>query len=245
MQVAPSASPRHPPRCVASPFTGAGARWRKPFTTQAFAALLALTSVHCAGRGDEVKSPVAEENPTRKSPEPAMKPEKPAQCPTATSNLSYEEAHNLHCGLRLSSGRSVTLSSLRQSRTYLGLLEGLPDTRSSEFFIRNALERAEEDSHPRSKPVLLPPARRDYFRTPGDMAEAKRGAFADRNIEWLPLVTCVGEFESSSPARDPEMHASTLTVVWFQAEWAMPIDPAALEAIKKLDWDRLATDFEY
>jgi hypothetical protein len=230
---------------ASSPITRAASPSMKPFKRNALVALLALTSIRCAGRGDEVKSPVAEEKRVQISPEPAMKPEKPAQCPTAASDLTYEEAYNLHCGLRLSSGRSVTLSSLRQSRTYLGLVEGLPDTKSSEFFIRNALKKAEEDSHPRSKPVLLPPPRRDYFRTPGDMAEAKRGAFADRNIEWLPLVTCVGEFESSSPARDPEMHASTLTVVWFQAEWAMPIDPAALEAIKKLDWDRLATDFEY
>ena len=221
-------------------------RWprTRSFGTNAFVAILALASIHCSGRAEEIKAPVAEAKSTGTRPEPAMNPEKPAPCPTASSNLSYEEPYNLRCGLRLSSGRRVTLTSFRQARTYLGLIEGLPDTDSSTFFIRGALKTAEESFHPRSKPVLLPPARRDYFRTPGDMAAAKRGAFAGRNIEWLPLVTCIAQFDSVMPARDPEMQGSTLSVVWFQDEWAMPIDQAALEAIKKLDWDNLATDFD-
>lgn len=34
--------------------------------------------------------------------------------------------------------------------------------------------------------------------------------------------------------------ASILAVVWFQENFALPIDESVLERIKAIDWDRLA-----
>ncbi len=49
---------------------------------------------------------------------------------------------------------------------------------------------------------------------------------------------------SPEPARDPLQDYSVLTVIWFQDDFAFPIDPQVLEQIRALDWEQLAQDFE-
>ena len=61
----------------------------------------------------------------------------------------------------------------------------------------------------------------------------------------MPVITCIGMFESISPARNPDMHASCLAIVWYQDDYAMPISQVVLESIKSVDWTSLALDFEY
>jgi hypothetical protein len=41
------------------------------------------------------------------------------------------------------------------------------------------------------------------------------------------------------------MAYSTLTVIWFQAEYAFPIEPESLARIKAIDWNAGAKDEEY
>lgn len=62
--------------------------------------------------------------------------------------------------------------------------------------------------------------------------------------EWLPEVTCVGVLRCSFPARDPDKDGSMLTVVWFQDEYALPIDESVLSQLQTIDWEEVATDFE-
>ena len=45
--------------------------------------------------------------------------------------------------------------------------------------------------------------------------------------------------------RDFDMHGSALTVVWFQENYAMPIDDLILEKIKQIPWAEIADEFEY
>jgi hypothetical protein len=59
------------------------------------------------------------------------------------------------------------------------------------------------------------------------------------------MITCIGRFESTSPAKNLEMDGSLLTVIWLQDDFAMPISDAAMEAIKAIDWASHAFDFQY
>jgi hypothetical protein len=61
----------------------------------------------------------------------------------------------------------------------------------------------------------------------------------------LPGIACVGRFHSVEPARDLAKDCSQLVVIWFQEEFAFPIDPLVTEQLQGIDWERLACDLEY
>jgi hypothetical protein len=61
----------------------------------------------------------------------------------------------------------------------------------------------------------------------------------------MPMIVCIGQFHCTSPAKDPKMDASSMTVVWLQEDFAMPISESVLESMKNIDWKLHACDFEY
>jgi uncharacterized protein (TIGR02996 family) len=156
--------------------------------------------------------------------------------------LYYTVAYHMQCELRLRSGREITLQRLDQVMTYAGLLEGTPNRESNDRHIEYAREEARR-RRVAVRPHLIHPPRRDYFRTPGDMQRVRN--YSPHWVpEWLPVVQCIGCFQSSVTARNPEMHVSLLTVVWFQDEYALPIQEPALSQLLDLDWESLAVDVE-
>jgi hypothetical protein len=61
----------------------------------------------------------------------------------------------------------------------------------------------------------------------------------------LGPITCVVRFECSEIVPNkPKRDGSELAVVWFQQEFAMPIDPIVMEKIKALDWDTYAENYD-
>jgi hypothetical protein len=150
--------------------------------------------------------------------------------------LNYNVAYHLHCELDLRSGRRVTLQVLQQWMTYGGWMEGVPSAEWNDRKVEGAIREAG------AKPLLIPPVRRDYLRKPGDMDG--HTSFRGRVPEWLPMVTCVGRFQDTRPARDQSKHLSVLAVVWFQDEFAMPIDAGVLEQLRAVDWEQAAEDVE-
>lgn len=150
--------------------------------------------------------------------------------------LSYHTAYHLHCELVLNSGRRVTLQALQQSQTYAGWMEGAPWAEWNDRRVERALRDAG------GRPVLIPPARRDYLRQPGDMHG--RPGFRGRVAEWLPMVACVGTFQGTRTARDPSKDLSVLVAVWFQDEFALPIAAEVLDQLRAVDWERAAEDVE-
>jgi uncharacterized protein (TIGR02996 family) len=157
--------------------------------------------------------------------------------------LHYNVAYHMECELLLRSGREITLKHLNQVMTYAGLLEGTPDHESNDLHIEYALEEAGRRGVAGVRPHLIVPPRRDYFRKPGDMRRITE--YSPHWIpEWLPVVQCIGQFSSGVTARNPGMHISVLTVVWFQDEYAPPIQEPALGQLLDLDWEALALDIE-
>lgn len=153
--------------------------------------------------------------------------------------LEYDSAYRLRCRLMLASGRRITLKSLDQSMTYSGLLEGVPNSWFNDRLVAKKLESARASCVFGGSPHLIMPARRGQLRGSGEPSplESKRPA-----EEWLPMVTCTAVFDSSSVR---EGDGSSLTLVWFQDEFALPIAEPALSSLLGLDWNALATDFEF
>ncbi|MCI3274630.1 hypothetical protein [Streptomyces cylindrosporus] len=134
----------------------------------------------------------------------------------------------------LTSGRSVDLSEVRFSSTYGGMLEGYPCKPVNEMKIKGLLHTAESAFR---APVHLVPPEREY---PDQYA----GAFGP--VEVLPPVACVGAFRSTAldPAHDPVLFRSALTVIWFQSTPRVPSDCDAVTALRDVDWEGLAEDYE-
>jgi hypothetical protein len=158
-------------------------------------------------------------------------------------DLQYNIAYHLRCQLTLRSGRTITLEALDQQMTYAGLLEGTPDTKLNDWQIEHALQEAERHCVQGAKAHLIPPARRDYLREPGDMQRIIERS-PHHIPEWLPMVQCIGSFKDVVKARDPSRDLSVLVVVWFQDEYALPILELALGQLQALDWEALATDID-
>jgi hypothetical protein len=57
----------------------------------------------------------------------------------------------------------------------------------------------------------------------------------------LPAIACVADFTSTGKSWE---YRSSLTVIWFQAEYAFPLDVNVEAALLALDWDRLAAQSE-
>ena len=155
--------------------------------------------------------------------------------------LQYNSSYHLHCSLSLKSGRIIILEELAQQMTYAGLLEGTPSAVSNRWTLDTALKDAERVRRTSTVWIVDPP-RRDCFRKPGDMTQIAKSHWLP---EWMPLVRCIGVFTSTQPARDKRKDFSTLTIVWFQDEYALPILEPALSAIQAVDWESFAADREY
>ncbi|KND31577.1 hypothetical protein [Streptomyces acidiscabies] len=136
----------------------------------------------------------------------------------------------------LLSGRAVELSDIRLSSTYGGLLEGYPCARVNDMKINGLLRGAERDT-PRTPVHLVDPPREYPTDNP-------KGPFGP--MEVLPPVACVASFHSTpvSPALDPVLHRSTLTVVWFQQTPQVPTGTDADKRLRALEWEELARDGE-
>ncbi len=138
----------------------------------------------------------------------------------------------------LPSGRRLYLRELRQYLTYEGLLEGLPTAERNkqrlERLVTELRDKPYEGGpyliHPNETPIKYDWGGKPYpFGTPSA----------------LPSVTCIGRFDSLEPARDANCDLSGLVVIWFQEEFAFPIEPAMVAQLLAIDWDAHAADFSH
>jgi hypothetical protein len=133
--------------------------------------------------------------------------------------------------IRLRSGREVNVTSLRQGAVYAGLIEGVPTKQMNRHEIEGILAGLRRSG---SEPYLIAPQERPItLSRPYPFGEPAA----------LPGISCVARLRSDSPARGGGDH-SYLTVVWFQDDYAFPIDKTVLDQIVCLDWEKLAFDYE-
>ena len=134
----------------------------------------------------------------------------------------------------LSNGFTVRLESLEQWAVYAGLLEGLPTKQRNDAELKRLVDEAERrDGHP---PFLIIPVQEPI---------RYEGRYPFGEPARLPSIGCIGRFHSLEPARDSSKDCSDLTIIWFQNDYAFPLDLETERAIAAVDWKTLARDGEY
>ncbi len=133
--------------------------------------------------------------------------------------------------LVLRGGREVSVQNLRQFHVYEGLLEGSPTKELNARIIDNVLSAEASQG----RPYLIAPVERPIAIN----REPPIGTPAQ-----LPSIACVARLQSRA-AKLSDADYSELTVVWFQDDYAFPIDPRALQQILFVDWAKHAIDHQY
>jgi hypothetical protein len=131
----------------------------------------------------------------------------------------------------LLTGRTIRLVGLDQHWTYGGLLAGHPSREMNRHIMRQLVA-----GHTRPAgcgvPVLLEPLETPVEKVPFD---PDWSTAAD-----LPAITCIARFMSDVRPDDADSIASTLCVIWFQDEFAFPVDPHIRVEFAALDWESRA-----
>jgi len=144
--------------------------------------------------------------------------------------------------ISLNSNRIISLEEIHQHLTYAGLLEGLPTKRINKEIIDDIKNIANEKIWASSTPYIL-----KSYESPIKLSEDREVYYKSRGPEYerirLPKIICIGHFMSDAITDD--FMFSSLTIVWFQEDWMMPIDNNILIQIKSINWDKHATQGNY
>ncbi len=140
--------------------------------------------------------------------------------------------------IRLASGITIELNSIYQYRTYSCLLEGLPTRQLNRMIVEKAKGYAIEKLWFGGGPYLIQPPEipinvpRQKWLEPDEEYEPAR----------IPPIACIALFDALAIARDPNADSSALRIVWFQDDFALPIDPTTIAQIQQIDWKIHAED---
>jgi uncharacterized protein (TIGR02996 family) len=151
---------------------------------------------------------------------------------TAVGNVATESMQ-----LTVRSGRGILLRELRQWNFYAGWLEGGPTSEENRADLEQLVRDETERGHG-LEPYLIQPVER--------IIPPRDGSPLRRTRAYFPPIACVARFVSYSPARDNNHDGSTLTIIWFQRQFAYPvIEPAIREQIRAIDWEKHAHDWDW
>ncbi len=137
--------------------------------------------------------------------------------------------------LTLRSGRRIQLLALDQSLTYEGLLLGVP-TRELNRRMMDHLIASHADPNGYGGPYLIEPEQRPLEVPPRHPVNGTPAS--------LPGITCIARFMSNAIRRDPDCIWSVLRVIWYQEDFAFPIDQVVLERLSVIDWEAHASGWE-
>jgi hypothetical protein len=135
---------------------------------------------------------------------------------------------------KIRDGRSIRLIAIDQWGTYSGLLEGVPTKEMNERHIRYTMDEARKRR--KFEPYLIPPV---------ETSIEIDGKYPFGTPASIPGITCIAQFDCFDPVKDKSMDASTLPIVWFQSDFAFPIEDAILEHLRSLNWEKYASDVLY
>lgn len=143
--------------------------------------------------------------------------------------------------LTLDTGREIWLEKLNQFGTYAGLLVGNPTPVDNDRCVNRVSKGAATEFYSDRPTFVIPPVRTRLAHlatrtpTPSDPST---------HYERLGWVTCIGRF-FSEPISGSDADRSCLIVVWWQDEFAFPLESGVEAAFKSLDWDVHAWDWSF
>ena len=135
---------------------------------------------------------------------------------------------------------NVTITRIMQWRTYDGLLEGLPTIEMNNRHLTVAKEEAKKFCW-QDEIYLIEPE-----QTPISYDEGKYGKYPFGKPASLPQVTCIAKIKClSTTFKDKTKDYSSLGIIWFQENYAFPIDKNVLEKIKEIPFRESCGEFEW
>ena len=149
---------------------------------------------------------------------------------TSGHPLSRDEGFNL----KMDSGGNAWLEKLVQSRTYAGVLLGVPDDPVEQFM---GAMRCVKDYFAFYEGIacVLPPRLHK-----GRRRVLQDGVEEFRDWQLLPGVTCHALLTSSDLAQDDS--SSSVVVIWYQDGFGLP-DQGVLAQMRSIRWRRHAFDW--
>lgn len=124
---------------------------------------------------------------------------------------------------------SPSIERIFQTRTYYGLLEGVPNSEINQGMIKADIPKGKRLFGIDAIHLIPPVEKKQVFSSGKEMAS-------------LPKFTCFAELSYYKPMKDEEKECSTLCLIWYQDDFAFPIAETILEQIKHLNWAELSED---
>lgn len=137
--------------------------------------------------------------------------------------------------LIIETNKEVTIKRIEQWHTYGGLLEGIPTDKMNERIIDRTKKETEEFFGMKEIFLIAPK------QTPIDYD----GKYPFGNPASLPGVTCVAELWHNDVFRDTDKMFSSLCIIWFQEDYAFPIEKDILSKIKEIPFSKICGEFDY
>lgn len=138
-------------------------------------------------------------------------------------------------GFDLAGGRRIQMLALDQWWTYGSLLIGSPTGHLNRRILGQAVAKYTRLDGGNSPLVLEPvPA---PVELPGSRSY-------DPHSVALPAATCAAQFWSETLTGDDRGIASKLRVVWFQDDFALPIDHVVAAELEAVDWEAHAWSWQ-
>ncbi len=131
--------------------------------------------------------------------------------------------------------KEVSIEFLNQRLTYGGLLEGLPTTKSNMRKIESLKIEGRGYSGDGAVYVIEP------LQTPIPY----EGEYPFGDPASLPEVVCIAELRYNGASRNKNKDFSTLTLIWFQNDYAFPIDNEIIEKIKLVPFSKISDEFSW
>lgn len=125
----------------------------------------------------------------------------------------------------------VSVDRLFQWKTYYGVLEGVPNHAINQQMLISIKEKAKRELHVNTI-YLIPPIE-------------KIKTTSTRVVATLPNITCMAELSHYQPMADQSMEYSRLGLIWFQDDYAFPIDSTIKKHVNELEWETMSEDAYY
>jgi len=137
--------------------------------------------------------------------------------------------------LIIEGGKKARIQAIRQWEIYSGLLEGFPTKRMNNEILRGVKETARKFCGMEEVYVIEP------IQTPIEYD----GKYPFGEPAELPPVACIAEIKCYAVFRDRDKDFSSLALVWFQSDYAFPIEDEILEKIKQIPFSQICGEFNY
>lgn len=142
--------------------------------------------------------------------------------------------------IRFKGGIDPSIHRFYQRETYYGLIEGVPTLSMNARYLQSFKEDAKRMFSLDNIYLLQ---LEETIIGSANPARSVPGAAADYRAA-LPKVVCIVEL-SDRPVKDQDKEWSRLGLVWFQEEFAFPVDAFVRHQIEQLDGAELSVDEYY